>query len=330
MKVDSSIRSQAGKCLAVLSVAACAFLATPACGEDARPETDSARVPIALVVDDEALRQAMMSLDRSANDTDDVQGQIDRTLRECESRIAEIVRRRLGLNVHVQKVTGMRLFAQMLNNERVRSQKDGLSRAQAEKEKMERQIKALKDVIEALKDEKVVVEDQLRKSKSEAKELKDEVASLKEEVTAAKDETLVAKEALEKAKETIEQLKTILQKQVAGPRAAAGPVTGSGRLTPSDKGTILTVNNEKLYVVVKFDDAALDELIGSDHTGTLPPHEMIVARKVKGAYGRSQQARVVGKIRLRQWTPKTNLVIADILQDWQQAPFEEGDVVRPN
>ena len=331
MKVDSSIRSHAGKILAGLSVVACAFLAAPVCGEDARPETDSnARVPIAFVVDDEALRQSMMSLDQNANGMDDVQGQIDRTLRECESRIAEIVSRRLGMNVHVQRVTGMRLFAQMLNNERVRSQKDGLSRAQAENEKMERQIKALKDVIEALKDEKVVVEDQLRKSKSEAKELKDEVASLKEEVTAAKDETIAVKEALDKAKETIDNLKRILMRQTSAPRPAVGAVTGGDQLTPGEKGMILKVNNEKLYVVVKFDDAALDELIGSDRTGALPPREMIVARKAKGAPGRSQHARVVGKIRLRQRTPTTNLVIADILQDWQQTPFEEGDVVRTN
>ena len=149
--------------------------------------------------------------------------------------------------------------------------------------------------------------------------------SLKEEVTAAKDETIAAKEELDKAKETIENMKALLQKRTAEPRAqAAGPVTGGGQLTDGNKGTILKVNNDKLYVVVKFDDAALDELIGSDRNGALPPHEMLVVRK--DAQGKMQ---IIARIRLSRWTPKTNLVTADILQDWQQAPIKEDDVVRP-
>ena len=56
---------------------------------------------------------------------------------------------------------------------------------------------------------------------------------------------------------------------------------------------------------------------------------MLVARMVKGADGKESR-KVVGKVRLRQWTPKTNLVTVDILQDWQQAPIEVGDVVRPD
>ena len=183
--------------------------------------------------------------------------------------------------------------------------------------------------IETLTKEKAEVEDNLQKSQEEVKELKNEVVSLKEEVTAAKDETIAAKEALDKAKETVDNMKAILQKRTAEPRAAVGPVTGGGQLTNGDKGTIQTVSNEKLFAVIKFDDAALDELIGSDRNGALPPHEMLVVRDEKGADG-AQKKRIVGKVRLRQWTPKSNLVTAEILQDWQQAPIEKGDVVRPD
>ena len=83
-----------------------------------------------------------------------------------------------------------------------------------------------------------------------------------------------------------------------------------------------------MYVVVKFDDAALDELLGADRSGALPLHEMLVAKTVKGADGKESR-QIVGKIRLRQWTPKTNLVTADILADWQQSPMEVGYVVFP-
>ena len=77
----------------------------------------------------------------------------------------------------------------------------------------------------------------------------------------------------------------------------------------------------------EFEDAALDELIGSERNGALPPHEMLVIRPAKGEGGKE---RIVGKIRLRQWTPKSNLVVADILKDWQQEPIEKNDVVRPD
>ena len=39
---------------------------------------------------------------------------------------------------------------------------------------------------------------------------------------------------------------------------------------------------------------------------------------------------VRGKIRLRQWAPKTNFVTAEILKDWQQGPLEKNDVVCPD
>ena len=182
--------------------------------------------------------------------------------------------------------------------------------------------------IETLTKEKAEVEDNLQKSQEEVKELKNDVVSLKEEVAAAKDETIAAKEALDKAKETIDNMKAILQKRTAEPRAATGPAAGGGQLTNGDKGTILKVNNEKLYAVVKFDDAALDELIGADRNGALPPHEMLVVRVSEQQ--QKKAVKIIAKIRLRQWTPKTNLVTADILPDWLQEPIKENDVVRPD
>lgn len=181
--------------------------------------------------------------------------------------------------------------------------------------------------IETLKTEKAAVEDQLQKSKDEVKDLKDEVTSLKEEVSTAKDETEAVREDLDKSKKLVEQLLSRLKSQSAAPRAVSGPVTGGGQLTTGDKGKIASAQNEKLFVIVHFEDAALDELIGSERNGALPPHEMLVVRPAKGEGGKEK---IVGKIRLRQWTPKSNLVIADILKDWQQEPIEKNDVVRPD
>ena len=183
--------------------------------------------------------------------------------------------------------------------------------------------------IEKLTTEKAAVEDQLQKSKSEVEELKTEVTSLKEEVSAAKDETEAVKEDLNKAKETVVRLTNMLKTQSAPRAAASGPAAGGGQMTSGDKGKISAVDNERLYAVVKFEDAALDELIGAERNGALPPNEMLVTRAAKGADGKDSW-KIVGRIRLRQWTPKTNLVTVDILPDWQQAPIEVGDVVRPD
>lgn len=182
--------------------------------------------------------------------------------------------------------------------------------------------------IETLTTEKAAVEDQLQKTKTEVDDLKAEVTSLKDEVASAKDETEAVKEDLNKAKETVARLTNMLKTQAAAPRAAGPAAGGSNQLTNSDKGTIASANNEKLYVVVKFTDEALDELIGADRSGALPLHEMLVARVTKGADGKESR-KIVGKIRLRQWTPKTNLVTADILADWQQEPIQGKDVVFP-
>ena len=182
--------------------------------------------------------------------------------------------------------------------------------------------------LEKLAEEKKTVEDELQKSKGEVEELKAEVTSLKEEVTAAKDETEAVKEDLNKAKETVERLTNMLKTQTA-PRVASGSAAaGGGQLTNGDKGKIASVQNEKLFVIVQFEDAALDELIGAERNGALPPHGMLVVRAVKGADG-TESWKIVGKVRLRQWTPKTNLVTADILADWQQSPMEVGYVVFP-
>ena len=180
--------------------------------------------------------------------------------------------------------------------------------------------------IETLTGEKAALEDQLRKAKAEIEELKSEISSLKEELTAAKEETEAVKEDLEKEKKNVERLTNLLKTQTATARAApAGG--GSGTMTSGDKGKVVKV--EPSFVVVAFENSAIDELLGADHSSVLPQLEMLLYRKVKGADGKENRI-VVGRIRLRQWTHGTNFVTADILADWLQTPVKEGDVVIPD
>ena len=180
--------------------------------------------------------------------------------------------------------------------------------------------------IETLTSEKAALQDQLQKAKAEIEELKTEVTSLKEELTAAKDETEAVKEDLEKEKKNVERLTNLLKTQTATARAApAGG--GSGTMTSGDKGKVVKV--EPSFVVIKFEDAAINELLGEDRSGVLPQLEMLLCRKVKGADGKEKRS-VVGRVRLRQWTPNTNFVMADVLPEWLQTPVKEGDVVIPD
>ena len=180
--------------------------------------------------------------------------------------------------------------------------------------------------IETLTSEKAALQDQLQKAKAEIEELKAEVTSLKEELTAAKDETEAVKEDLEKEKKNVERLTNLLKTQTATARAApAGG--GSGTMTSGDKGKVVKV--EPSFVVIKFEDAAINELLGEDRSGVLPQLEMLLCRKVKGADGKEKRS-VVGRVRLRQWTPNTNFVMADVLPEWLQTPVKEGDVVIPD
>ncbi len=181
--------------------------------------------------------------------------------------------------------------------------------------------------IETLTAEKAKVEDDLEKSKKEVEDLKTDIEDLKEKVKAAQDETDEWKEKHDKLEEKVKTLMDRIRNQSAVSRAVVSSVTGGGQLTNGDKGKIASAQNEKLFVIVQFEDAALDELIGSERNGALPPHEMLVVRPAKGEGGKEK---IVGKIRLRQWTPKTNFVTAEILKDWQQEPIEKNDVVRPD
>ena len=181
--------------------------------------------------------------------------------------------------------------------------------------------------IETLTAEKAKVEDDLEKSKKEVEDLKTDIEDLKEKVKAAQDETDEWKEKHDKLEEKVKTLMDRIRNQSAVSRAVVSSVTGGGQLTNGDKGKIASAQNEKLFVIVQFEDAALDELIGSERNGALPPHEMLVVRPAKGEGGKEK---IVGKIRLRQWTPKTHFVTAEILKDWQQEPIEKNDVVRPD
>lgn len=192
-----------------------------------------------------------------------------------------------------------------------------------EMRKDKKEIEDLKKNIEELEQQKEAVEEQLKKTKAQVEDLNSEIASLKDEVTTAKEETEAVKEELAKAEKLKEQLMQMLKKQAASQSVAAAPGSAVTSLPAGDKGTLVFVDNENMFAIVKFSDEAIQELIGAERQNALPPLEMGVRRK--GAAGAKDI--YVGHIRLHQLIQGTNYVKANILRDWVQAPAAVGDIV---
>ena len=190
-------------------------------------------------------------------------------------------------------------------------------------------IKEKEENIKTLEDEKAKVEADLANTKKEVEDLKADVedykGKLKDEQTKVEELTEECESQKKKYDNLMEAYKR-MQASVPRMASANGTVAGGGQLTSGDKGKIERVDNKELYVVVKFENAALDELLGSERNSPLPPHEMLVYRPAKDASGKEKK-KIVGRIRLRQWTRDTPYVVADIVGDWQLEPFEKGDVV---
>ncbi len=92
---------------------------------------------------------------------------------------------------------------------------------------------------------------------------------------------------------------------------------------PGDKGKIINVNNDFGFVMIEFSKAAVVELVGPKRDQPLPLLEMMVRRS-----GITDPAAAfVTRVKLRQILREKNLVIADILTDWQQKPVNVGDIV---
>ena len=178
--------------------------------------------------------------------------------------------------------------------------------------------------IAKLEGEKAELENQITKLKAQIDELNTEITSLKDEIAAARDETEAAKEEVAKAKKTIDQLKEMLKSAIqnGGDKSASGGVAVTS-LPAGDKGKIVEADNENMFAIVEFSEAAMKELKGEDGSRALPALELGVKRTgFKGEAGE-----FVGRIRLRQEVKGKPYVICDILGAWEQDKVAPNDII---
>jgi len=173
--------------------------------------------------------------------------------------------------------------------------------------------------IDKLKEDIRNLERKVSGLEEEKKNLAAEVAELK------KDNENKQAQIDDMAKKMKEQEATI--KKLMGDRKVPGkdPVTLAEAFlgAPGDKGKIVAVDDKLKFVVVDLSDAAMTELVGEQRDRPMPQIELLVRRPgFKSASGE-----FITRIKFRQVLRQKNLVVADILIDWQQAPVEINDVV---
>ncbi len=174
---------------------------------------------------------------------------------------------------------------------------------------------------EKLKEEKAALEAQVAKLIAEKKELQAELENEKAEVGRLTGEVASLKADMVKQAKTIKELKDFI----------AGKGIGSGgkqevaisELSAGVKGKIVDSNDDYKFVIIEFTDAAMVEMLGEERKRKLPQLELNIRR----AGRQSASGEFVAKIKLSKAVAGKNLVVAEILTDWQQVPVEKNDVV---
>jgi outer membrane murein-binding lipoprotein Lpp len=96
-----------------------------------------------------------------------------------------------------------------------------------------------------------------------------------------------------------------------------------GKIPAGVKGRVISVDQKNLFVVMDVEPTFIKELFGAVTDGPLPMVELLIQRENPEG-GKST---FISKVRLSQVKREKNLVIGDILSDWQQGPINEGDIV---
>lgn len=179
------------------------------------------------------------------------------------------------------------------------------------------------ETIAKLEEAKADLENQVVKIKTQIDELNAEITSLRDEVSTAQDETEAAKEELQKSQKLVDQLKNLIQKMMADASRRTGEKNDMTTLPAGEKGTVVEVDNENMFVIVEFTDESMKELKGENLDRPVP----IIELGIKRAGFKGQAGEFVGNIRLRQEVREKKFVICDIIGSWRQDDIKIGDTV---
>lgn len=185
------------------------------------------------------------------------------------------------------------------------------------------EAKTEKEKAVALASEKEELEGRITKMTAEKKELSAELADAKNEVERVTEDKLTADEELAKLRQAYDELKARFAGNRPAGQGGQDETVAVTALSAGDKGKIVEANDDLKFVIIDFSADAMKEMMGPERQKQLPQLEMNIRRPGR----QSAAGEFVTRIKLRQAVEGKNLVVADILNDWQQAPVEKGDVV---
>ncbi len=174
--------------------------------------------------------------------------------------------------------------------------------------------------IEGLEVEKLGLMRKIEGLEEEKRNLTAEVAELKAEIEKKNGEI----EELNKlAKDLRAEIKRLKDSHIKPPTETTTGTAASFQGAPGTKGKVVAVDEKLKFIVIDLTPDAMTELIGEQRDRPMPQIELMIRRPgFKSASGE-----FITRIKCRQVLRQNNLIVADILIDWQQSPVEINDVV---
>jgi hypothetical protein len=182
-----------------------------------------------------------------------------------------------------------------------------------------RELKESREECEKLKEEKAALEAQVAKLTLEKKELTAELADAKAEIEKRDAEIAGLKEQIEQQAKLIVEFK----KQRQDRRVLEQTEVVATALTAGVKGKVVDSDDAYKFVIIELTDEAMVELMGPERQNPLPQMELSVSRPGR----QSASGEFVARIKLSKAVKGKNLIVAEILTDWQQVAVEKDDVV---
>ncbi|MFZ4395311.1 MAG: hypothetical protein ACOYOU_06745 [Kiritimatiellia bacterium] len=214
-----------------------------------------------------------------------------------------------------------------LNKTRVELQKvrEELATTIEEHNKLKQDGRADKKTIDELRKEIDNLKEQIRGLERKVAGLEEEKKNLTAELTEVKTDLEAKKTMIEemtkKIKEQEATIKRLMKPTIvtAGNQQQAEAFQG----TPGVKGKVVAVDDTLKFVVVELSELAMTELLGEQRDRPMPQVELMIRR----AGFKSTAGEFITRIKFRQVLRQKNLVVADILIDWQQSPVAKDDIV---
>ncbi len=177
-------------------------------------------------------------------------------------------------------------------------------------------IKDQEETIAQLESKVAAQKRQISDLEQQKRELNEEITTLNAEINGLKDELLGLNKRIAELDTIIKQQRGIIE---GYERNRTGGPSGTD-VGPGPKGKIVSINTEHNYVMVQLNADFIAEIQAKPDTAGALIVELYVRPD-------AENSRVTNKIRIERFDLKTKVGVGTILTDWQQAPFNIGDIV---